>query len=111
MTSSFVERWKNKVINVHPSLLPAFAGGMDTNVHEKVLARGCKMTGTTLIFIDQGADTGPIIMQKAVPVLQTDTVDSIKERVQYAEQKILIKTLGLYRDGKIHVVDDKVVIG
>ncbi len=59
----FVKKYENKVMNIHPSLLPAYAGGMDLNVHEEVLKRGCKITGTTLMFIDEGADTGPIILQ------------------------------------------------
>ncbi len=110
MSEQFVERWKNQVMNIHPSLLPAYTGGMDRNVHAEVLARGCKLTGVSLIFIDQGADTGPIIMQKAVPVLDGDTVDTLKTRVQGVEQEMLIEALGLYRDGKINVVDGIVTI-
>src|SRR3989338_11233066 len=57
MSHGFVDQWRNKVMNIHPSLLPAFAGGMDKNVHKAVLERGCKITGASLIFIDEGADT------------------------------------------------------
>jgi phosphoribosylglycinamide formyltransferase-1 len=103
MSNGFVDKWRNKVMNIHPSLLPAFAGGMDKNVHEEVLKSGCKETGASLIFIDEGADTGPIILQKAVPVADGETVDSLKEKVQKAEQEIIIKGIELFRDGKIKV--------
>lgn len=110
MGEKFVKRWENKVMNIHPSILPAFAGGMDKNVHEGVLARGCKISGATLIFIDEGADTGPIIMQRAVEVKENDTVDSLKERVQLKEQEMLVESIALYRDGKIRVENGRVFI-
>lgn len=99
----FVKRYKNRVINVHPSLLPAFAGGMDLNVHRAVLERGCKYTGCSIIFIDEGADTGPIILQKIVEVLDDDTPDTLKERVQRAEQEALLEAIPLYFSGKLKV--------
>lgn len=108
MSPEFVQRWENKVANIHPSLLPCFAGLMDKNVHAEVLERGCKLTGATLMFIDEGADTGPIIAQKAVEVKQTDTVDDLKARVQAAEQDLLLDFLPKYRDGKITVKNKKV---
>jgi len=110
MSKSFVEKWWNKTMNIHPSLLPMFAGGMDLNVHESVLERGCKITGCTLMFIDEGADTGPIIMQKVVDVFDNDTPDSLKERVQKAEQGLLIKGLEKYRDGNIKINGNKIVV-
>ena len=110
MSEQFVKRWKDQVMNIHPSLLPAYTGGMDRNVHAEVLARGCKLTVASLIFIDQGVDTGPIIMQKAVPVLNDDTVDTLKARVQGVEQELLVEAIGLYRDDKICVKDNKVTI-
>jgi len=110
ISKDFVEKWGNKTMNIHPSLLPMFAGGMDLNVHEAVLARGCKKSGCTLMFIDEGADTGPIIMQKVVDVLDNDTSDSLKERVQKAEQELLIKGLEKYRDGNIKIKGNKVSV-
>lgn len=110
ISKGFVEKWGNKTMNIHPSLLPMFAGGMDLNVHEAVLARGCKVSGCTLMFIDEGADTGPIIMQKVVDVLDNDTSDSLKERVQKAEQELLIKGLKKYRDGNIKINGNKVCV-
>ena len=106
----FVNKYKNKIMNVHPSLLPDFAGGMDKNVHEEVLKAGLKETGCTLHFIDESVDNGPIIMQKKVKIERDDTADSLKEKVQKAEQEIIIKTLELYEKGKISVKGNKVVV-
>jgi len=110
MSSWFVQKWLNKVMNVHPSLLPKYAGGMDKGVHEMVLENKDEVTGASLIFIDEGADTGPIIMQKEVKVDDGETVDSLKEKVQKAEQEIIIKGIESYRDGKIKVKGNKVII-
>ena len=83
----FVKKYLNKVMNIHPSLLPAYAGGMDLNVHEEVLKRGCKITGASLIFIDKGADTGPIILQKVVNVEDNDVPETLKERFKKQSRK------------------------
>jgi len=103
MSNEFVDRWRNKVMNIHPSLLPMFAGGMDKNVHKAILDYGCKVSGCSLIFIDEGADTGPVVLQKAVDVVEGETVDSLKDKVQEAEKEIIIKGIELFRDGKIKV--------
>jgi len=108
MSEKFVNRWRNKVMNIHPSLLPAFAGSIDRNVHADVLERGCKISGATLMFIDQGADTGPIISQRVCTVEQNDNVDSLKAKVQILEQELLVEALALYRDNSMYVVDKKV---
>jgi len=110
MSSWFVQKWLNKVMNIHPSLLPKYAGGMDKGVHETVLENGDNVTGATLIFIDEGADTGPIILQKEVEVVNEETVESLKAKVQQAEMDIIIKGIELYRDGKIKVDDHDVTI-
>ncbi|MDP7180085.1 MAG: phosphoribosylglycinamide formyltransferase [Candidatus Woesearchaeota archaeon] len=110
MSTEFVGKWKNKVMNIHPSLLPMFAGGMDRDVHQDVLDRGAKVSGCTLIFIDEGADTGPVILQKSVDVSNGETVDSLREKVQEAEQEIIIKGIELFRDGKLEIVGRKVKI-
>jgi len=103
MSSEFVQKWKNKVMNIHPSLLPAFEGQIDLNVHQAVLERGCKVTGATLILIDEGADTGPIVSQGVVFVKQDDTVESLKGRVQLMEGELLVVALQEWRDGKLIV--------
>ena len=104
----FVNEWKNKIMNIHPSLLPAFAGGIDKDVHQEVLDSGCKVTGCTLHFVDEGADTGPIIMQKAVEVVEGETVESLKEKVQKAEQEIILKAVELFSKGNLVIEDGKV---
>ena len=99
----FVKKYKNKIMNIHPSLLPAFAGGMDKDVHEEVLNYGCKVTGCTLHFVDENVDAGPIIMQNAIEISENETVDSLKEKVQKAEQEIILKAIDLFSKGKIKV--------
>jgi len=110
MSEWFVTKYKNKVMNIHPSLLPAFAGEMDLNVHQAVLQRGCRYTGASLIFIDEGADTGPIIMQESVKINSEDTQESLKLKVQAAEQNILLKSIPLYFQGKLKVEGNRVQI-
>jgi phosphoribosylglycinamide formyltransferase-1 len=107
----FVNRYKHKIMNIHPSLLPAFAGGMDRNVHQLVLDSGVRITGCTLHFVDESVDGGPIIMQKAVGITKGETVDSLKEKVQRAEQETILKAISLFAQEKIKVTDGKVVTG
>ncbi len=106
----FVSRYENRIMNIHPSLLPAFAGGMDLDVHEEVLKSGIKVTGATLHFVDEGADTGPIILQKEVPVEKGETKDTLKAKVQKAEQEIIIRAIRLFAEGKLRVEGRKVCI-
>ena len=106
----FVNKWKNKIMNIHPSLLPAFAGGMDKDVHAEVLKAGIKETGCTLHFVTEEVDSGPIIMQKKVDVAENETIESLKAKVQKAEQEVIVKALKLYDEGKMKVEGSKVVI-
>ncbi|MFH0956886.1 MAG: phosphoribosylglycinamide formyltransferase [Candidatus Aenigmatarchaeota archaeon] len=106
----FVERYKDRIMNVHPSLLPAFAGGMDMDVHQAVLGHGVKVTGATLHFVDEGADTGPIIAQKAVAVAEGETRESLKAKVQAAEQEMILRAVMLFAKGKLKVEGRKVRI-
>ncbi|MEK6972681.1 MAG: phosphoribosylglycinamide formyltransferase [archaeon] len=110
LSKEFVDKYKNKCLNIHPSLLPAFAGGMDRNVHEEVLKAGVKETGCTLHFITEEADKGPILLQKKVPVSEDETVDSLKEKVQKAEQDIILEGIRLFSAGKVRIEEDKVKI-
>ena len=110
MSQWFVDKYRNKVMNIHPSLLPAFAGGMDKDVHAEVLKSGVKETGCTLHFVDETVDGGPIILQKKVPVEDNENVDSLKEKVQKAEQEIIIKAIRLYEQGRLKVEGNKVEI-
>lgn len=109
LSCNFVSLWKNRILNIHPSLLPAYAGAMNMNVHRSVIERGCKITGATLIFIDDGPDTGPIIDQMALRIENTDTAESLKDKVQDLEKKLFTKNLPLIRDGKLKVVKNIVI--
>ena len=93
LSSEFVERWRGKIINVHPSLLPKYAGGMNNDVHESVLAAGDKETGCTIHLVTKEVDGGPILLQKSCPVFENDSVESLKERVQELEGKAFIEVI------------------
>lgn len=96
----FVREFKNSILNIHPSLLPSFKGA---HAHRDVLAYGAKVSGCTIHFVDEGMDSGPIIMQKAVPVLDDDTEDTLAARVLVEEHILYPKVIELYLAGKIHV--------
>lgn len=107
-----VDRFENRIINIHPSLIPSFCGKdfYGLKVHEGVLERGVKVTGATVHFVDKGTDTGPIILQKAVYVQQGDTPKVLQQRVmEEAEWVIMPEAIDLIANGKIQVVDGKVV--
>ena len=106
-----VEAYPSRIINIHPSLIPSFCGVgfYGLHVHEGVLARGVKVTGATVHFVDTGTDTGPIILQKAVEVRQGDTPEVLQRRVmEEAEWKILPKAINLIANDKVKVVDGRV---
>lgn len=108
-----VEAFPNRIINIHPSLIPSFCGVgyYGLKVHEGVLSRGVKVTGATVHFVDTGTDTGPIILQKAVSVEQGDTPKILQQRVmEQAEWHILPKAIDLIANGKVTVSDGKVSI-
>ncbi|MBQ7447218.1 MAG: phosphoribosylglycinamide formyltransferase [Eubacterium sp.] len=108
-----IRRYRNRIINIHPSLIPSFCGTgyYGLKVHEGALARGVKITGATCHFVDEGTDTGPIILQKAVEVQQDDTPESLQRRVmEQAEWVILPQAIDLIANGKIEVVDGKVLL-
>ena len=108
-----IERYRNRIINVHPSLIPSFCGTgfYGLKVHEGVLERGVKVTGATVHFVDEGTDTGPIILQKAVCVKAGDTPKTLQLRVmEEAEWKILPQAIDLIANGHVSVVDGHAVI-
>jgi len=100
----FVKRYSNITWNVHPAPLPMFAGGMDRAVHEEILKRGAPFTGATLMYIDKGPDTGPIIAIRMVKVRFNDTVDVLRDRVQKAEQDLIMKYIPFFMDGRLKIV-------
>ncbi|AMP89676.1 phosphoribosylglycinamide formyltransferase [Legionella pneumophila] len=95
LSSDFVNKWNNRVINVHPSLLPAFAGKMDMDVHQAVLDSGLMETGCTIHYVTEEVDAGPIILQKKCPILEGDTPQTLKARVQQLEGIALIDAINL----------------
>lgn len=106
-----VAAFKNRIINIHPSLIPSFCGDgfYGLHVHEAVLARGVKVTGATVHFVDDGTDTGPIILQKAVYVQEGDTPEILQKRVmEEAEWNILPEAINLIANEKIEVIDNLV---
>jgi phosphoribosylglycinamide formyltransferase-1 len=105
-TEGFVEQWRNRHINIHPSLLPSFKG-LDT--HARVLAAGVTLTGCTVHFVRKEMDEGPIVAQAAVPVLASDTEDSLGARVLQAEHKLYPHALELVTSGAARVDGEKVV--
>lgn len=103
-----IRAFKNRIINIHPSLIPSFCGTgyYGLRVHEAALARGVKISGATVHFVDEGTDTGPIILQKAVEVKPTDTPEVLQRRImEEAEWQIMPKAIDLIAAGKVKVVD------
>lgn len=100
LSADFITRWHHKVINVHPSLLPAFAGKMDLEVHQAVLDAGVRETGCTIHYVTQEVDAGPVILQKKCPVLSDDNAESLKARVQALEGAALVEAIQLVANNK-----------
>lgn len=108
-----IEEYENRIINIHPSLIPSFCGMgcYGLHVHEKALARGVRVSGATVHFVDEGTDTGPILLQKPVMVEQDDTPEVLQRRImEQAEWVILPKAIDLIANGKVHVDGRKVTI-
>jgi phosphoribosylglycinamide formyltransferase-1 len=97
VSAAFVEAWRGRLLNVHPSLLPAFGGMMDKSVHEAVLAAGVAETGCTIHQVTEDVDAGPIVLQRRCPVLPGDTADTLKARVQALEQAAFVEVLKGWR--------------
>lgn len=107
-----IQKYRNKIINIHPSLIPSFCGTgyYGLKVHKAALERGVKVVGATVHFVDEGTDTGPILLQKAVEVLKDDTPESLQRRVmEQAEWKILPMAIDLIANRKVQVLDGKAV--
>jgi len=96
LSADFIHAWENKIINIHPSLLPAHAGKMDLDVHRSVLAAGELETGCTVHYVTEHVDAGPIILQKKCQVLITDTPETLKARVQQCESAALIEAIRIF---------------
>lgn len=112
LTSRFIEEYKNRIINIHPSLIPSFCGKgyYGIKVHEEVVNYGVKLSGATVHFVDEGADTGPIIIQEAVKVSYEDTAHTLQQKILKIEHKILPLAVKYYCQGKIQISGRKVKV-
>ena len=112
LSKEFIESYKGRIINIHPSLIPSFCGKgcYGEKVHEMVLKYGVKLTGATVHFVDEGTDTGPIIIQRAVEVKDDDTVDTLKRRVLEVEHQLLPEAVKLFCENKLFIEGRKVII-
>jgi phosphoribosylglycinamide formyltransferase-1 len=106
LSNYFIEAYRNRILNIHPSLLPAFPG---LNVHARVLEHGVKWSGCTVHFVDQSLDGGPIIAQRIVPVLDGDTEESLAARILVEEHRLYPEALALVVSGKYEVIGRRVV--
>lgn len=112
ITPKFVDEFRNKIINIHPSLIPSFCGKgyYGEKVHQGVIDYGAKVTGATVHFVDEGADTGAIIMQEAVNVEQDDDAKSLAKRVLEVEHRILKESIRLFCENKLSIQGRRVFI-
>jgi len=107
LTNSFIERWPNKIVNIHPSLLPSFPG---VHVHEQALEAGVKVSGCTVHFVVPEVDAGPIIGQAVVPVHDNDTPDALAARILNAEHKLYPTCLRLIAEGRVRIEKGRTLV-
>nr|WP_312578669.1 phosphoribosylglycinamide formyltransferase [Sedimentibacter sp.] len=112
LTPKFIEEYNNKIINIHPSLIPSFCGKgyYGIKVHEAAINYGVKISGATVHFVDENADTGPIILQESVNVEYSDSAETLQKKILKIEHKILPQAVKYYCNGKIEIIDRKVKI-
>lgn len=112
LSPHFVRAFPNRIMNIHPALIPSFCGKgfYGEKVHEAVLTYGAKITGVTVHFVDEGTDTGPIILQRAVAVEDDDTPDTLADRVLKEEHKIYPEAIKLYAEGRLEIRGRRVII-
>ena len=107
LSQNFVKRFKNRIMNIHPSLLPSFPG---LNIQKKAIIHGVKFSGCTVHFVDEECDTGPIIIQAIVPVYDDDTEDTLRERILKEEHKIYPQAIQLFSEGKLYIEGRRVLV-
>ncbi len=107
ITPTLLRAFPNRVLNIHPALLPAFPG---LHVQKAAIAGGARFSGCTVHFVDEGMDTGPIIIQAVVPVLDKDTEDSLSDRILQQEHKIYSRAIQLYAEGKLKIEGSRVTV-
>jgi phosphoribosylglycinamide formyltransferase 1 len=107
LTPYFVKEYRYKIMNIHPALLPSFPG---TDAQKQAFNKGVKITGCTTHFIDEGTDTGPIILQTSVPILGNDTVETLSARILKEEHKIFPESVKLFCDDRLKILGNKVIL-
>lgn len=107
LSDEFVEKWHDRQLNIHPSLLPSFKG---LNVYTRAIEAGCKISGCTVHFVRSAMDEGPIVAQAAVPVLEGDTPETLSARILEEEHKLYPRALRLVAEGRVVIVDERCVI-
>ena len=107
ITPALIKAFPNRILNIHPALLPSFPG---LHVQKAAIEHGAKFSGCTVHFVDEGMDTGPIIIQAVVPVLDNDTEDSLSERILKQEHKIYSRAIQLYAEGKLKIKGRRVIL-
>ncbi len=108
LNPNFVKTFKNKILNIHPSLIPSFCGDgfYGLKVHEAAIKQGVKITGATVHFVDEGTDTGPILLQKSLEVLPNDTAETLQKRVLTLEHELLPLAVKLFCENKIQFIEN-----
>ena len=107
ISDEFLDAFPNRIMNIHPALLPAFAG---LNAQQQALEHGARITGCTVHFVDAGVDTGPIVIQAAVPVLQDDTLETLSARILRQEHRIYPEAIRLFAEGRLRFKERRVLI-
>ncbi len=100
LSAGFIAAWRNRILNVHPALLPAFPG---LHAQRQALAYGAKVTGATIHFVDEGVDTGPIVLQAAVPIREDDTEATLAARILVEEHRLYPEAIRLYAEGRLAI--------
>jgi len=106
ITPALIKAFPNRIMNIHPAILPAFPG---LHVQKKALEHGVKFSGCTVHFVDEGMDTGPIVVQAVVPILDNDTEDGVSERILKQEHKIYSRAIQLFAEGKLRIEGRRVL--
>ncbi len=109
VSPAFVDAYRNRIMNVHRSLLPAFPGGL-ADAHARALEHGVKVTGCTVHFVDEGEDTGPIILQKAIEIAEDETPESLEKKILEQEHKILPLAVKLFAENRLRIEGRRVKI-
>ena len=107
ITPTLIKAFPNRILNIHPALLPSFPG---LHVQKAAIEHGAKFSGCTVHFVDEGMDTGPIIIQAVVPVLDNDTEDSLSERILKQEHKVYSRAIQLYAEGRLKIEGRRVIL-